>query len=508
MRELRLINLGETYGAHNVEDSRVRSGNKPVERPWTLRYAGALAFTAVAFNLWLLFPSLHDRLFIFFIAAVILSARFCGFGPALFSTLLSAAAVDYFVFLPHRNSGFGWNDALQLLAFVMISILVGSIARQKTQAELRAEDTRRRLASIVEHSEDAIFSTTAEGLITSWNRGAEHLYGYPAEEVMGKHISIIAPPERADEIPRNMERLNRGERVASYQTERLRKDGTRVSVLLSISPLRNRQGTIVGASAIAHDMTAQRKSEDALRRNERLAMTGRLAATVAHEINNPLEAITNLLYLARHDPLKADEYLRLAESEVDRVASIARQTLGFVRDSVSTQHLSVTGMLDEALGLHARRLDAKKIATRKEYREPMDIRGYPGDLRQLFSNLIANAIDALPEGGRLRLRAVPCRAWDPARTFGVRVTVADNGSGVRPEDRSHLFEPFFTTKKDAGTGVGLWLSHSIVQKHQGAIRVRSHCGVPSGTVFRIFLPREPAPSAADASHASALATSS
>jgi PAS domain S-box-containing protein len=458
---------------------------------WTIRYAAAIALSALALDIRLLASPHQASPSMLFLVAVILSARFCGFGPALACTLTSALAMNQFVFDKPLWVTRSEPEILRLLGFLLASVLVSSIARQKSRAELQVDETRRRLAAIVESSEDAIFSTTAEGQVTSWNKAAEVLYGYAAEEMLGKPISLIAPPERLDEVLQNQKRLNAGERIEPYETQRRRKDGTLIPLSLSIFPLRNKAGDIVGSSAIARDITARLKSEAALRRSERLATAGRLAASIAHEINNPLEAVTNLIYLARNDPQKSAQYLQMADAELDRIAKIARQTLGFVRPSAPAGPFDLNATLEEVLALLARRLESKHIEVRKRYRNPATVHGDAGEIRQLLANLIGNAIDALPVGGRLELRTLPMHDRISG-IHGVRVTVADSGSGISSEHRSRIFEPFFTTKRDAGTGLGLWLANEIVQKHGGRLRVRSRtAGSPTGTIFQAFLPAGP-----------------
>jgi signal transduction histidine kinase len=283
--------------------------------------------------------------------------------------------------------------------------------------------------------------------------------------------------------------LARGESVESYLTHRRRKDGSCVNIMLSVSPLRDRKGSVIGASAIASDITSQLRAEDALRRSEKLATAGRLTAAIAHEINNPLEAITNLLYLARRDPARADQHLEMAEREVQRIADIAQQTLGYVRDFSEARPVKVSLTLDEVLQLYTVKLNSKKIQTKKEFDGDCEVLGFDGELRQLFSNLIVNATDAMQEGGCLRLRVGAAREWSGNHRPGVRVIFADNGSGILPEVRARVFEPFYTTKKDSGNGLGLWLSEGIVHKHGGQIRVRSSTHpARRGTVFSIFLP--------------------
>ena len=455
------------------------------------QYAGAALAVWVALSLWTFSPVLHRHLFVLLLAAVLVTARFLGFGAAVFCSLASTACLDFFVVPPYYSFGIHTGvDLERLTVFLAISIFAGSMARQKTLAESRADRTTREMAAIVEYSADAIYSTRPDGTVTSWNRAAEHLYGYTAEEAAGLPVARLGPPERRDEQERNREIINRGGHVASYRTERMRKDGTRCPVLLSVSSLRNARGEIVGASVIARDISVEKQSEEAIRRSEKLATTGRLAASIAHEINNPLEALANLLYLARHDSSHAGDYLTLAEQEVGRVAKLAQQTLGFVRDTSSPSSMDPAAIMDEILQLYSRKLDGRHIRVTRRYRSRCSISGYSGELRQLLANLLVNAVDAMADGGSLQLRVTPGRDWSHGRV-GVRIIVADTGSGIPRDHLRKIFEPFYTTKKDTGTGLGLWVSRGIVKKHGGSIRVRSRAdGDATGTVFSIFLPQE------------------
>jgi PAS domain S-box-containing protein len=464
---------------------------------------GAAALTVwVALSLWTFSPLLHRHLFVLLLAAVLFSARFLGFGPAVLCSLVSTACLDFFALPPHFSIRIGTAaDLERLIAFLAISMFASSMARQKTLAESRAHRTVTEMAAIVEYSCDAIYSTDTQGTITSWNRAAESLYGYTAQEAVGLHLTRLVPPERRDELERNREILTRSEPVASYRTERMRKDGTRCPVLLSVSPLLNARGQLIGASAIARDLSAEKTSEEAIRRSEKLATAGRLAASMAHEINNPLEAVINLLYLARHDSRNALEYLTQAEKEVGRVARLAQQTLGFVRDASSPASMDPAVIMDEILLLYSRKLESRHIRVTRRYRSYYPVDGYSGELRQLLANLLVNAVDAMEDGGTLQVGVTAARNCSDGRE-GVRITVADNGSGIPPEDLVQIFEPFYTTKKDTGTGLGLWISRGIVQKHGGSIRVRSRSNGSSagsssgrmtrrgtGTVFWIFLPQ-------------------
>jgi len=460
--------------------------------PWPVRYGAAFLIVGAASGLWYITSFMHKDPFSIFVLGVVFTAHFLGFGPSVLSTALSVFAVDYLAFTPHFSFHLQGSDAIRLVIFVFISLLAASLARQKSSAQVLADETQERMAAIVASSNDAIYAASLEGVITSWNDGAEQLYGFTADEILGKPVFLTVPPERAHETRSHFERLRLGQPIGSYRTQRRRKDDSLVDVLLSVSPLRDRKGKVIGGSAIARDITHEMRAEEALRRSEKLATAGRLTAAIAHEINNPLEALTNLLYLARRDPVRARQHLEMAEREVHRVADIAQQTLGFVRELSEPRKLNVSITLEEVLQLYSQKLIDKNIQVQKEFRDGCEIYGFPGELRQLFSNLLVNAIEAMPQNGRLRLRVTGARERTGGRD-GVCVIFADSGRGIRPEDRSRLFEPFYTTKKESGTGLGLWLSDEIVRKHQGKIRVRS-CARPgaSWTIFSLFLPSHPA----------------
>jgi len=461
-----------------------------LKRHWTpVRYGCAVLAAWVALSLWTFSPFLHRHAFALFLAAVVLTARFLGLGPSLLCSAVSIACLDFIVFLPRYKFTLNTpDDAERLLVFLALAILVASLSRQRTLAELRAESSVREMAAIVECSDDAIISTSTGGAILSWNRGAERVFGYTEEEAVGLPIARLAPPERQGEIEQNRQILNRGDSIESYQTEHMRKDGTRFPVQLTVAPLRNRDGGVVGSSAIARDISAQQRSDEAIRRSDKLAAAGRLAASVAHEINNPLEAVLNLLYLVRKDPQRSEQYLTMAEQEVGRVARIAQQALGSVRDTSAIGNFDAPKIMDEILELYARKLESNRIRVVRSYRAKAQVSGNPGEVRQLFTNLLMNAVDAINQGGSIHVRIRATRQW-PTGKSGIRIMIADSGTGISPESRSRIFEPFFSTKQDAGNGLGLWISRGIVQKHGGSIRVRSRVAGPyRGTALSVFLP--------------------
>jgi signal transduction histidine kinase/HAMP domain-containing protein len=272
--------------------------------------------------------------------------------------------------------------------------------------------------------------------------------------------------------------------------------------LMSAYPVRTTPNQVRWAGIIVLDASERKRSEEALRRSEKLAVTGRLAASIAHEINNPLEAITNLLFLLRNFselPEPAMEYLAMTEHEVRRISEITQQTLRFYRQPTQPARTALAELLDSVLGLYQGRLNSLDLRVERDYDQAMTLFCFEGEIRQVFANLVGNAIDASSAGGRLLVRARRSRDWKNPEQAGVRFAVADTGAGMGPEIREHVFEAFFTTKETTGTGLGLWVSHEIIQKHHGSIRVRSRSGsaqngcaeIQSGTVFELFIPDDP-----------------
>jgi signal transduction histidine kinase len=264
--------------------------------------------------------------------------------------------------------------------------------------------------------------------------------------------------------------------------------------LASTYPIRTTPNQVRWAGLIVQDISERKLSEETLRKTEKLAATGRLAASIAHEVNNPLEAITNLLYLLRNFcdlDESAMRYVTMAEREGRRIAEIAQQTLRFYRQSTQPHRANMAELLDSVLDLYHGRLNTLNIMVERQYDSRTDLFCYAGEVRQVFANLVGNAIDATSAGGRLVVRARRSRSWQFSGVSGVRFTVADTGFGMEEEARERMFEAFFTTKEDTGTGLGLWVSHEIILKHRGVVHVRSTAGggeKPSGTVFQIFLP--------------------
>ena len=343
-----------------------------------------------------------------------------------------------------------------------------------------------RLAAIVESSDDAIISKDLNGIVTSWNSAATNLLGYRPEEMIGRSILTIIPPELQSEEPLILESIRTGRKIDHYETERVRKDGSRVKVALTISPVRDPEGGVIGASKIARDVTERVRLQEAIMQSEKLAATGRMAAAIAHEINNPLEAMTNLAYLLTTDPTLSASGKRYAElllSEIDRVSHVAKQTLAFFRDGSKPGDFDVCELIDGVIEISQRLFDKRQIEVTRDFSRPCMVFGSAPELRQVFANLISNAMDAVEERARIRIRVRSGRS-------GIgRILIADNGHGIPDHVLARLFQPFVTSKGTSGNGLGLWVSQGIVRKHGGVIRVRTSTAEGrSGTVFCVSLP--------------------
>ena len=420
--------------------------------------------------------------------------------PMILGKLSRGERIDHFETIRMRKDGTRIQVSLTVSPIrnnsgqvVGASKIVHDITKEK-QADAalwRANETRARLAAIVESSDDAIISKDLNSIITSWNKAAERIFGYKAEEILGRSILLLMPPELRNEEPDILRKLTGGERVEHYETVRLRKDGSRIDVSIAVSPLRDAEGRIIGGSQIARDITQRKRSEVALRMAEKLASVGRMAATVSHEINNPLEAVVNLIYLSKQALSEKriehlGEFLAMAEQELSRVTHLTRQTLAFYRGGQEPQPTYMSKQLEHLISVFDSRLKNKDIDIGLQVRGEDEIMAIPSEMQQVFTNLLSNAIDAVGLRGRILIRVSRCKMRNRR---GVRISVCDTGSGISREAMGKLFEPFFTTKKDVGTGLGLWVSKGIVEKMGGSLRVRTSTAERNhGSVFSVVLP--------------------
>ena len=315
------------------------------------------------------------------------------------------------------------------------------------------------------------------------------MFGYSAGEMLGQPILRLIPEELHYEEDEILRKIRAGERTEHYETTRTKKNGDKVEISVTISPIRDESGKIIGASKIARDISNRKRVERLLVQSEKLAATGRMAATIAHEINNPLESLVNLIFLARQNTGsdgEAHDYLLTAESELERVSHIARQTLGFYRDTGSPTEVYLHQLMENVLSVYSSRLLAAGVTIDRQFHDQRTVLVRKGEILQIFSNVITNAADAMRQGGVLN---VSTREIVNSTGDGIQTIIRDTGVGIRQEHLAQIFEPFFTTKGDLGTGIGLWVTKQLVEGRGGEISVSSGTeNGNSGTTVRIFIP--------------------
>ena len=343
------------------------------------------------------------------------------------------------------------------------------------------------LAAIVESSDDVIVSKDLNGIITSWNAAATRVFGYSAEEMIGASILKLIPEHLHSDEKTIIESIRAGKPVEHFETARVTKSGQLIDVSLTVSPIRDEFGKVVGASKILRDISGRKRIEQSLLQAEKIAATGRMAATIAHEINNPLEAVMNLFYLLR--PMITNpagvNYLSSAEEELGRVSHIAKQTLGYYREHASASNASPTEIALHAITIYEPRCKAAGIEIRTSLDSSRKIVLRRGEMMQVISNLIANSIYAMPEGGVLSI-SVEDAEDSPD---GIVLTIQDNGVGIAAEHLPKVFDAFFTTRSTVGTGIGLFVAKQFVEGHGGRIEIESSNDAENhGTSVRIFLP--------------------
>jgi PAS domain S-box-containing protein len=300
------------------------------------------------------------------------------------------------------------------------------------------------------------------------------MFGWHRDEVLGQDLALLLLRESGQiEFTRAVSRLRSGA-DHTFELEGVHKSGRAIELSLSLTAHMEAPGILVAFSAIIRDITARKLTEKALIQTEKLASVGRLASSIAHEINNPLEAITNLLYLlaGEVEGNKAKDLVQTAQDELARVSHIATHTLQFHRQSSSRTPLDLRALFESVVGLYRARLNNSGITTEIDTNGASPLYCYEGELRQIIVNLVANAYDAMKNGGRLLLRARDATDWRTGLRI-IRLTVADTGSGIDKEIASRMFEPFFTTKGIGGTGLGLWITQGLVENNRGIIQVRS-----------------------------------
>ena len=384
------------------------------------------------------------------------------------------------------------------IAIIGLVVLARLILLERKEREVHARELRAReewfrvaLTSIG----DAVIATDSAGIVTFLNPVAESLTGVRHADARGKDVREVFPifnemsGKKADNPVEKVMSLGIVVGLANH-TVLQHRDGHLVPIEDSAAPIRDDHNQTIGVVLVFRDVTAERRSQEMLRKTEKLAAAARLSATVAHEINNPLEAVVNLLFIAKASPEATPglvEHLSLAEQELERVAQITRQTLGFYRESNTPEQVDLRTVVEPILKLYSSRISAKDILLECSFDQCPPVRGVGGELKQAIANLVANAIDAVPKGGKI---AVRCAASEGVSGRFAEILIQDSGPGIAPDLLTRIFDPFFTTKQDVGTGLGLWVTKEIVSRHGGSIEVRPPEAIDDfrGAAFLIRLP--------------------
>ncbi len=399
-----------------------------------------------------------------------------------------------------RNGGAGFPVELAVSRIVidgkpMFTAYLRDITERREAERINAE-----LAAVVANSNDAMIACTLDGTISGWNVGAERIYGYAAEEICGKPLPTLIPEERHDEFPQTLKLVAGGESLANYESVRLRKDGKKISVSLTDSPILGTGGQVTGFSSIARDITERKRLEEDLLQAQKMDAVGRLAGGIAHDFNNILTAILGYsdLIIGQIDE-RQWMYKHLSEirKAADFAASLTHQLLAFSRRQ--PLFLRVFNLNDTVRKMQKmlQRVIGENIEIKTQFKAEIGrLKADPSQLEQVLLNLCVNARDAMPKGGSITIQTADVTYFHddthavndmPAGEY-VKLTVTDSGHGMTAEVRKHIFEPFFTTKdKGQGTGLGLATCYGIVKQSGGYITVDSTVGV--GTTFSIYLPR-------------------
>ncbi len=468
----------------------MRSKNK---RPAWSRYGVALVAVAISLAVGLyLRPSTYSTPYLFFYPAVLIALWYGGFRAGLLATLLSAVAVDRYFLLPIGLS----TDLISILRGLFFIVSFGLICWLIDARRVRAEALIELQVRLLDVAFEPILVRDGQGRIVFWNKGSDRLYGWAKDEAVGQYSHDLLKTVFPDSLQSIQAELAQNGRWHG-ELQHTRKDGTHVQVesWWTLDQSDDKQSAVLESN---FDLTERRSAEKLLVQSEKLASVGRLAATLAHEVNNPLAAATNLVYLVSREPSLSPQLrqmLETADEELRRAAHITAQTLAFSRTDSVRNALNLPKIVDEVVGVYTRKLTERRISVQQRYRcgpcgRDCDFcfLGNAGELRQVISNLLANGMDALKDGGTLHVRVSRCSRFG-LNGECVRLTIADNGCGIRTENLRRIFEPFFTTKESVGTGLGLWVTEQIIRKYKGSIRVRSKAG--KGTVFSLIMPATP-----------------
>jgi PAS domain S-box-containing protein len=473
------------------------------QRPWLLRYGAAiLGVVAVSLIRMALTPLMGPIAmpFTLYFCAVAFAAWYGGFRPAVLSIALSLLAGAWFFAAPTRSLWVsGHDDQVAMLMMVLVGFGIALLSRSQRSAvdrALRAENSERsqreRLGMALAAGKMGVFEVHPGKNTFWWSPETYLLFGLNPAEFMPARDSFIAlvHPEDRERFMHNWDESIAERQPLNQSFRTLTAEGKERWISCRGTPEWDESGLAVHYSGIFLDITGRKEAENVLREFEKLAAAARLSAAIAHEINNPLSAVTNLVYLAKGTPgvpRSAAEQLTLAEQELERVGHATRQALGFYRESSRTERIDIQELIESVLKIFWTKIAEKKITVLRNFLKCAPVYGVRGEIRQVVSNLLANAIDAVSEGGAITVGIRPAD-----EEGAIEIMVADDGHGIAAEHLDHIFEPFFTTRTRTKTGLGLWVAKQIVERHQGTIELRPQ-DIPgrSGATFIVSLPVGP-----------------
>lgn len=423
---------------------------------------------------------------------VAIVAEIGGPAPALVAGLIASSGIYRLVLAPGQDRIYDPIASIQTAAFFITAFFISYVVLQRKRALVSLQASELHYRSVTETAPEVIITIDENSRILAINPAVQTTFGYSPEELIGQKM-VALMPERFREahaagIARHLTTGTRNIPWNGIQLPALRKDGEEIPVEISFAA-----HSLNGATRFTgfiRDVSERHRTHAVLIQNEKLAAVGRLASSIAHEINNPLESVTNLLYLSRGSTNLAtiQGYLEIAEQELRRVSVIANQTLHFHKQSNSPTEVECDKLMTDSLALYQGRVVNAGISIEERYRAVRAAYCVDGEIRQVLNNFVGNSIDAMPHGGRILARSRDATDWRSGRR-GVALTLADTGTGLSPEVRSRMFEPFFSTKGSGGAGLGLWICDQLIARNGGSLRIRSSQGSGcSGTVLVLFLP--------------------
>lgn len=416
-----------------------------------------------------------------------------GQAPTLVAALIMTCGIYGLVLVPAHPDLFDSGASTQAIVFDLVAILIASLLSQRNRAISSVEASEMHYRSVTETASDVVITIDSDSRILSINPAVKEVFGYDPAELIGEQMPILMPERYREAHRHGLARflMTQVRHIpwTGVQLPGRRKDGEEIPLEISFGSYTSEgQKRFTG---FIRDVSERRAAEAAILKSEKLAAVGRLASSIAHEINNPLEAITNLLYLCRGsgEITEIQTYLETAEREVRRISIIANQTLQFHKLPSTPETVRCEELVNGSLSMYQGRLVNASISAEQRHRADRLPFVVEGEIRQVLNNLLSNAIDALPpRGGRILVRSRDATEWKN-ESVGVVLTVADMGTGMSPQTLEKLFDAFFTTKGLGGTGLGLWISNQLVERNEGKLRVRSSQKIGgSGTVFTLFLP--------------------